>query len=136
MAHNGFKCYAEAPLRARWRTWGGEEALKSFDVRALALGKGGEYVLGMTDLCTHACYLIYGTLKPGEQGRQVKPGHGHEEILCAVSGKLLIHAPGGTFTLELGHAVHVLEDQSFEISNPGEDEVVYVMAGGHVRPHH
>lgn len=136
MAHNRLECDADEPLRARSRNRGGEEALKSFDVRTLASGKGGEYVLGMTDLGTHACYLIYGTLKPGEQGRQVKPGHGHEEILCAVSGKLLVHAPGSTFILESGHAVHVLEDQSFEISNPGEGEVVYVMAGGHVRPHH
>jgi len=110
--------------------------MRMFDLYQGAMDAGGEYVLGRKDLHTDACYLIYGTLKPGEQGRQVKPGHGHEEILCAVSGKLLIHAPGSTLTLESGHAVHVLEDQSFEISNPGEGEVVYVMAGGHVRPHH
>ncbi|MFH1117419.1 MAG: hypothetical protein V1792_26155 [Pseudomonadota bacterium] len=110
--------------------------MKSFDVRALAADEGGEYVLGMKDLDTHACYLIYGTLRPGEGGRRVEPGHGHEEILCVVSGTLLIHAPGEDFTLETGHAVHVREDGSFEISNPGREEAVYVMAGGHPRPHH
>ncbi|MEW6347646.1 MAG: hypothetical protein AB1646_01170 [Thermodesulfobacteriota bacterium] len=110
--------------------------MKSFDVGALAAGEGGEYVLGMKDLATHACYLIYGTLRPGEGGRRVKPGQGHEEILCAVVGTLLIHTPDEVFTLESGHAVHVREDESFEISNPGPEPVVYIMAGGHPRPHH
>lgn len=110
--------------------------MKMYDVKTLAAGEGGEYVLGMKDLHTHACYLIYGTLKPGEEGRLVKPGSGHEEILCAIVGKLLIHTRGETFTLERGCAVHVGEDESFEISNPDQEEAVYVMAGGHVRPHH
>ncbi len=110
--------------------------MKSFDVKALSASEGGEYVLGMKDLGTHACYLIYGTLGPGEGNRQVKPGQGHEEILCAVVGRLVIHTPGGVYTLENGHAVHVREDESFEISNPDQDPVVYVMAGGHGRPHH
>lgn len=113
-----------------------EVIMKSFDVKALAAGEGGEYVLGMKDLGTHACYLIYGTLKPGETGRLVKPGSGHEEILCAIVGKLLINGQKETLTLETGHAVHVREDESFEISNPGQEHAVYVMAGGHVGHHH
>jgi len=110
--------------------------MKAFDVRALAAGEGGEYVLGMKDLGTHACYLIYGTLKPGVVGRRVKPGHGHEEILCSVVGNLLIHSREEAFTLERGHAVHVREDESFEISNPDQEDAIYVIAGGHARPHH
>ena len=79
--------------------------MKSFAVGDLAAAEGGEYVLGAKDLSTHACYLIYGTLKAGEAGRQVKPGHGHEEILCAVLGNLMIHTDEETFKLENGHAV-------------------------------
>ena len=110
--------------------------MKRFAVGAMAAAEGGEYVLGMKDLGTHACYLIYGTLKVGENGRPVKPGHGHEEILCVAMGNLRIRTSEETFTLESGHAVLVREDESFEISNAGQEDVVYVMAGGHVRPHH
>jgi mannose-6-phosphate isomerase-like protein (cupin superfamily) len=110
--------------------------MKTFDVKALSVGERGEYVLGMKDLGTHACYMIYGTLGPGEGGRQVKPGLGHEEILCVVVGRLLIHGPDGVFELKNGHAVHVRENQSFEVSNPDREPAVYVMAGGHGTPHH
>lgn len=114
----------------------GKRAMKSYDLRTLAAQEGGEYVLGMKDLHTHACYMIYGILKPGEKNRLVKPGSGHEEILCVVIGELVMHTPGGDTRLEAGHAIHIKEDESFNISNPSDETVVYVMAGGHSRPHH
>ena len=118
------------------RTVEGKCEMKSYDLRTLAVQEGGEYVLGMKDLNTHACYMIYGLLKPREERRLVKPGKGHEEILCTVVGALVMHTSGGEIRLEENHAVHVKEDESFDISNPSDDTVVYVMAGGHSRPHH
>lgn len=108
--------------------------MKAFDLQKLAQSEGGEYVLGAKDLHTRACYLIYGLLSPGEGDRLVKPGAGHEEILCAVSGPLLMHTRMGDILLELGHAVHIREDDSFLISNPGDGPVVYVISGGKSTP--
>lgn len=102
----------------------------------LAASSGGEYVLGMKDLLTHACYMIYGILQPGEDKRLVKPGDGHEEILCALDGDLEIHSEKGEFVLLMGHAVHVKEDVSFFLANQSDKPVVYIMAGGHCRAHH
>jgi len=110
--------------------------VKTFDLEALSADEGGEYVLGMKDLHTHACYLVYGKLRTGEKERLVRPGEGHEEILCAVDGSVVMHTPRGDETLEKGHAVHVKEDESFFISNPSNLPVTYVLAGGHSRPHH
>ncbi len=108
--------------------------MKSFDVRGLALSQGGEYVLGMKDLHSDACYLIYGVLDAAETDRPIKAGKGYEEILCAVDGPLLMCTPGGDITLAQGHAVHVEEEDSFTVSNPSDRPVVYVLAGGRSRP--
>ncbi len=104
--------------------------MKSFDLDALALLMGGEYVLGAKDLHSKSCYLIYGLLNAGEGDRLVKPGEGYEEILCAVDGPLTVHSPSATVTLEKGHAVHIKEDESFYISNTSDSPVRYIMAGG------
>jgi hypothetical protein len=109
--------------------------MKLFNVNRLAKEQGGEYVLGMKDLHSHACYMIFGTLSPGEDNRLVKPGEGHEEILLAVDGRLIIESEKGKTVLESGHATHVKEDEAFFISNPSEKTVLYVMAGGHSSPH-
>ncbi|MEW6138605.1 MAG: hypothetical protein AB1733_10260 [Thermodesulfobacteriota bacterium] len=109
--------------------------MRTFDLAALSLSEGGEYVLGKKDLHSQACYFVYGTLQPGEGERLIRPGHGYEEILCAVGGPLTLHTAHGDIRLDESHAIHVKETDSFLISNPSSDQaVVYVMAGGHVRP--
>ncbi len=110
--------------------------MQSFDLERMAEKEDGEYVLGMRDLKTHACYMIYGILEPGECDRRVRPGEGHEEILCAVDGPLTLHTQSGDVRLEKGHAVHIKEVDSFTMSNESETRSVYIMAGGHVRAHH
>jgi hypothetical protein len=104
--------------------------MKVFNLCDLAEASGGEYVLGMKDLHTDSCYLVYGVLGPGEEERLVRPGLGYEEILCAVDGELLMQGKQGKFPLQRGHAVHVTEHESFHLSNPTEKPVVYVIAGG------
>jgi hypothetical protein len=105
--------------------------MSKYPLRRLAQEAGGEYVLGMKDLHTHACYLIYGELGPGEQGRKICPGDGHEEILLAVSGELRLHRDGIPDVLAEGEAVHLKEAENFLISNPAATVARYVLAGGH-----
>jgi len=107
--------------------------VRPFDLAHLASSSGGEYVLGTKDLLTRACYMIYGILQAAEKDRLVRPGQGHEEILCAVDGPLMMHTERGDTLLERAHAVHVGEHESFHISNPSDQPVVYIMAGGHCR---
>ncbi len=110
--------------------------MKIFEIEKLASDQGGEYVLGMKDLHTHACYMVYGVLNPGEIDRLVKPGDGHEEILVPVTGPVHVTAPKADYILEKGNAVHVKGDESFFISNKTDQQIIYVLAGGHSSDHH
>jgi len=107
--------------------------VKSFDLERLAASQGGEYVLAHKDLHSHACYLIYGLLEPGETQRLVRPGDGFEEILCAAGGPLLLHSDQGDIALDKGHAVHLTEKDSIFLSNPCASQITYVVAGGPVK---
>lgn len=90
----------------------------------------GESVLGLADTGSHACYMIYGIVKPGETRRLVKPGHGHEEIVLAMKGDFdLSGACNGR--LEEGQAFHLSGDVSVFLENKGEEEAVYIISGGH-----
>ncbi len=40
--------------------------MKKTDLRGRAEKGDGEYVFGAADTDSHACYMIYGILKPGE----------------------------------------------------------------------
>ncbi|AFM23880.1 hypothetical protein [Desulfomonile tiedjei] len=104
--------------------------MKTFPLRDLAIREGGEYVLGYKDLHTRSCYMIYGVLSPLEKDRVMKPGKGYEEILCASGGPLLLQTAKGTTRLEKGQAAHMGEEESMTISNPGEEQVEYIIAGG------
>ncbi len=105
--------------------------MKKIDLRDRALAaEEGEYVLGLDDTGSHACYMIYGTLKPGEKDRLVKPGHGHEEIVAAMKGDLrLSGAREGT--LKEGEAFHIVDETTVYLENPAGTEVVYIISGGH-----
>lgn len=105
--------------------------IRTHPVRRMSIEEGGEYVLGLKDLGTHACYLIYGELKPGEEGRRICPGRGHEEILMAVKGDLEISGPLGELVLEEGQAAHFREEEACLLANRGDSHAVYVLAGGH-----
>ncbi|MFO7930155.1 MAG: hypothetical protein ACQETG_04990 [Thermodesulfobacteriota bacterium] len=101
------------------------------DLRKNALeSKDGEFVFGAEHTGSHACYMIYGVLKPGEKDRLVKPGKGHEEMVLAARGDLEVK---GEFSgrLSQGEAFHIAEDHTAWLENPGDDEALYVIAGGH-----
>jgi glyoxylate utilization-related uncharacterized protein len=105
--------------------------MKIFDLQELAEESDGEYVLGLKNLQTHAVYIVYGFLKPGERDRKLLPGKGHEEILCVTKGEIQVKKPGETFTLKTGEAVHLREDDEWHLENLGDETAYYVLAGGH-----
>ena len=104
--------------------------VKTVDLKDMAKKNDGEYVFGAEDTGSHACYMIYGSVEPGEKGRVIKPGKGHEEILAAVKGSLTVT---GQYSgaLEEGHAFHIEGDQTCFLENMGDSEAVYIVAGGH-----
>ncbi len=103
--------------------------MKVYEVAAQDAGSG-EYLLGSQATGSHACYLIYGVLKPGEQGRELRPGAGHEELVLAVDGDIVMT---GAFTgvLKQGQAVHLRHEETCTAGNPLNRILRYVIAGGH-----
>lgn len=104
--------------------------VKKIDLKQRAADSNGEYVFGAEDTGSHACYLIYGVLKPGEKGRVARPGKGHEEMLLAVHGTIELsgHMTG---RLAAGEAIHLSGEQTCHLVNRGSADAVYVLAGGH-----
>ncbi len=100
------------------------------NLKTMAEKQTGEYVFGSADTGSHACYMIYGRLKPGEKARQIKPGKGHEEMLLAASGEFSVT---GDFEgiIEEGSVIHLSGEQTCYLENRGSSEAVYVIAGGH-----
>jgi uncharacterized cupin superfamily protein len=95
----------------------------------------GEYVLGSADLHTHACYFIYGILNPGEKGRLIRPGKGHEEIVCLISGDVMLRSEKESFALYEGQAFHLKGEEAYHMDNQGSSNAVYVISGGHSEGH-
>ncbi len=112
--------------------------LKIYDLAGRAPREGGETVLGLKDLGTHACYMLYGVLNPGDEPRIFKPGEGHEEIILAVSGTIQVSGPEGSLTLQPGQAIYLQGAVSYEAFTDGPLEARYVAAGGHTpgQDHH
>lgn len=92
-------------------------------------------MLGAADLSTHACYLIYGLLAPGESGRVVRPGKGHEEIFCLVQGEAMIRHGENTLRLRAGEAFHLRGEETCLVDHVAGERVVYLISGGHSDDH-
>jgi len=110
--------------------------VQKYDLKTRAeFSLDGEYIFGVDDTGSHACYMIYGILKPGEKKRLIRPGKGHEEMILAMKGNLEVtgHVNGH---LEEGSAIHVAGDVSSFLENPGSTESVYIIAGGHSDQEH
>lgn len=90
----------------------------------------GEYIVGAEQTYSHACYLLYGVLKPGET-RTLAPGHGHEEIFCCLEGEVEATVGDEKKVVQKGQCFHMKGEDSIGISNRGPGVVVYVLAGGH-----
>jgi hypothetical protein len=103
--------------------------MKIFEVTG-RVNESGEFILGSRETGSHACYMIYGVLKPEEKGRELKPGQGHEEIVLALIGSLKLtgHYTG---TLKQGQAIHLTGEESVFVENMSNAQALYVVAGGH-----
>lgn len=105
--------------------------MKIFELKNNALSsENGEHILGFQDTGSHACYLIYGVLKPGEKGRVVKPGKGHEEIVLAAKGDIEVTGHYSAILKE-GAAFHIAGNNECLLENKGASEALYIIAGGH-----
>ncbi|MCS7215819.1 MAG: hypothetical protein RMI30_00960 [Thermodesulfovibrio sp.] len=93
----------------------------------------GEYIIGSENTGSHACYMIYGVIKPKDKPRLIKPGKGHEEIVLILKGLVKVEDK----ILESGDSFHIVEEESCFIENVSDTEVVYLISGGHsARGHH
>jgi uncharacterized cupin superfamily protein len=105
--------------------------LKVFDLAGRAPREGGETVLGLKDLGTHACYMLYGIISPGEEPRTLKPGEGHEEIVLVIAGQMRVQGQEVDLVLQPGQAIYLKGEQTLAATAAGPLEVRYVAAGGH-----
>ncbi len=105
--------------------------IELYDLPARAASQGGETVLGLKDLGTHACYLIYGRIEPGGEPRPLKPGQEHEEIFLVISGTMSLQGPDGVQTVCAGQAFYLAGVQPWQAAAAGPEPVVYVAGGGH-----
>lgn len=105
--------------------------LKVFNVVPGPDNPDGELILGRKQLETHACYLVYGVIEPGQTGRLVRPGAGHEEICLLAAGEVEVVVDQDRYPLTPGHAFHLAGEDSVILDNPGSVPAVYVIAGGH-----
>lgn len=108
--------------------------MKVFEVASRIAGTG-EQILGFDETGSHACYLIYGVLKAGEKGRELKPGRGHEEMIVVVKGDLTVTG-AASVTLKQGQAIHLQGEESCFAENRTGSEAVYVISGGHSASDH
>lgn len=108
--------------------------MRLFDIKD-KITEGGEYVLGIDDTGSHACYLIYGKMLPFEKGRRLRPGQGHEELFLAIKGDFAVR---GDFigVIKEGQAIHIKEEETCYLDNLTDSVGVYVIAGGHSKEHH
>jgi len=110
--------------------------MKTLDLKNYAVtSESGEYVFGLEHTGSHACYMIFGFLKPGQKQRLIKPGKGHEEIVLAVKGNVEI---SGRFAgkLKEGCAFHIAGEDTVYLENTETTDAFYVIAGGHSEDGH
>ncbi|OGW36556.1 MAG: hypothetical protein A2Y97_03340 [Nitrospirae bacterium RBG_13_39_12] len=110
--------------------------MKVFELKNEAQNSvSGEYILGFQDTGSHACYMIYGVLKPKEKGRVIEPGKGHEEILLAMKGNLEVTG-SCSLSLKEGSAFKIDGVKKCFLENKSESDAIYIIAGGHSEDNH
>jgi uncharacterized cupin superfamily protein len=103
-----------------------------YDLEGRVRREGGETVLGLKELGTHACYMLFGVLDPGGEPRVLKPGQGHEEIILAISGAINLQGPDGEdVVLQAGQAIYLKGEETWLATCMGPAEARYAAAGGH-----
>jgi hypothetical protein len=110
--------------------------MNTVDLKNYALtSESGEFIFGSEHTGSHACYMICGVLKPGQEKRVITPGRGHEEMVLAVKGDFEIT---GRFSgrLNEGCAFHIAGKDTVYLQNISTADACYVIAGGHSQEGH
>ncbi len=109
-----------------------------YDLEGSVRRDGGETILGLEMLGTHACYMLFGVLDPGGSPRTLKAGSGHEEIVLATQGSILVANDQEEFILQAGQAFYIVGEETWQAIAEGPMEARYVVAGGHTpgQDHH
>ncbi|MBW2590445.1 MAG: hypothetical protein JRC89_14165 [Deltaproteobacteria bacterium] len=110
--------------------------MNTLDLKNHALtSESGEFIFGLEHTDSHACYMVYGVLKPGQEQRVIKPGKGHEEMVLAMKGNFEI---SGWFSgrLREGCAFHIAGEDTVYLQNTDTTDACYVIAGGHSHDGH
>lgn len=95
----------------------------------------GEIIIGSELTGSHACYMIYGVMKPEEKERLIKPGKGHEEIVLILKGKVRVSGEWEGF-LSQGDVCHIKGEETLYFENITNSPVLYIIAGGHSEEGH
>ncbi|MCX8033713.1 MAG: hypothetical protein N3A00_00155 [Thermodesulfovibrio sp.] len=95
----------------------------------------GEFIIGSELTNSHACYMIYGVLRPAEKQRLIKPGKGHEEIVLILQGEVKVTGIWEGILKE-GEAFHIVEEESVFFENLSPSDTIYLIAGGHSEKGH
>jgi hypothetical protein len=110
--------------------------MKIFPIHEKALNsENREHILGFQETGSHACYMVYGILRPSEKGRLLNPGEGHEETILAAKGDFAVSGHY-SFSLKEGTAFLLQGDQECFLENKGKTDAIYVIAGGHSETGH
>lgn len=94
------------------------------------LFREGEYLVGFEQTGTHACYFLYGFLKPEEE-REISPGKGHIEIVCLLEGEVELIKGSEVIKITKGSGFVVEEEEKVRLKNIGDKVAVYAVSGGH-----
>ncbi|MBI5491690.1 MAG: hypothetical protein HY893_02030 [Deltaproteobacteria bacterium] len=105
--------------------------MKIYKLPQLAeLSPENEYRLGKEELATSSVYLLYGRLRPKESSKKLTVAEGSDEIICVVKGNIKVRCGKTVFSVGPGEAFHSKAAQSFLLDNLGDEEAVYIAAGG------
>ncbi len=94
------------------------------------LFREGEYLIGFEQTGTHACYFLYGFLKPEEE-REISAGKGHVEIVCLLEGEIKLFTDNNEISLAKGNGFVIEDEEKVKVKNISDKIAVYVVSGGH-----
>lgn len=89
-----------------------------------------DYLLGPEELGTETITMLYGRLRPGEEGKTVSAGPEKEALLLVLKGSINVQIKKCTFEVSPGEAFHLTGTDEFTLRNADDHEAVYIVASG------
>ncbi len=79
-------------------------------------------------------YMGYACMNPKEE-RNYITGENHEEIVMPINGEIKLKIDKDEITLKKGEAYFLRDGLKLKIENLIDEQVAFVIAGGHPVPH-